>query len=246
MEEKKVERKPADGRLSREQEFKIDQRIRIGIIIGAVGILIYLVYCARNRKEIGAAYYIIVGGFIALYWILTDVVALKLKHGFAGRTREQKSAYYKMAAIDLVGVAGLGMFLVSGVGGGSSAAPGQGGITGNLSLVGAVIYLVSFMTAKRLRTEYEKTPEELEREKAEKEGESGNGKLPDTGSLPTAADRSSRRMTASERLAELNRQAGEAEEPEEPAGEETEKAAGPDRDTSEDASEDASSGKDGE
>ena len=53
-------------------------------------------------------------------------------------------------------------------------------------------------------------------------------------------------MTASERLGELNRQDGEAEEPEEPAGEETEKAAGPDRDTSEDASEDASSGKDGE
>lgn len=211
---KKEEKNLADGRLTREQELKIDQRIRIGVIAGAVCILAYLIYCAKEKVEIGFVYYLIIGAFITIYWILTDVVAVKLKHGFAGKTPEQKSAYYKMAGIDLVGVVGLGMFLVSGIGGNGSES-GQGGLTGNLSLVGAVIYLISFMTSKRLRVQYEKTPEELAKEKAQKEGgdQTGSGaeEKPDVANLPTAADRSTHGMTPAQKLAELNRQAQEAE-----------------------------------
>ena len=204
-------------RLSREEEFKIDQRIRIGVIIGAVLILAYLAYCAVKKIEIGIAYYVIVGVFIALYWLFMDVISLKLKHGFAGRSQSQKAAYYKMAVIDLIGVIGLGLFLMGGVGADSSS--GTGGGSGNTSLIGAVIYLICFMTARRLRQQYERTPGEEEGSAEQKKEENAEkGKADEKGAssavLPTAADRQQRQLTAAEKIVELNRQAQDAQEPE--------------------------------
>ena len=193
-----------EERLTREEEFRIDQRIRIGVILGAALILAYLAYCAVKKIQIGVVYYVIVGAFIVLYWLFSDVIALKLKHGFAGRTAAQKSAHLKMAAVDLVGVIGLGMFLVSGVGD-----SGNNGNSGSSSLIGAVIYLVCFMTAKRLRLQYEKEPS------ADDETKAAEDKRDEMSPLPTAADREKRQVTTAERLAALNRQAQDAREPEE-------------------------------
>ncbi|HCG60549.1 MAG TPA: hypothetical protein DEV97_11220 [Lachnospiraceae bacterium] len=200
-----------EERLTKEEEFRIDQRIRIGVILGAALILAYLAYCAVKKIQIGVVYYVIVGAFITLYWLFSDVIALKLKHGFAGRTAAQKSAYLKMAAVDLVGVIGLGMFLVSGVGD-----SGKDGNSGSSSLIGAVIYLICFMTAKRLRLQYEKESSTDDKAKTTEDKKDG------INSLPTAADREKRHMTTAERLAALNRQVQDEHDSEEqstPAGE---------------------------
>ena len=116
-----------------------------------------------------------------------------------------------MAAVDLVGVIGLGMFLVSGVGD-----SGKNGNSGSSSLIGAVIYLICFMTAKRLRLQYEKEPSTDDKAKTTEDKKDG------INSLPTAADREKRHMTTAERLAALNRQVQDEHDSEEqstPAGE---------------------------
>ena len=173
-----------DGRLTRAEENRIDMRIRIGVIIGALIVLAYLIFCAAQRKEAGAAYYIIVAAFIVFYWLSADVIALKLKHGFAGRTEAQKTAYKKMAALDAVGCVGLALFLTGGIGESTS------GSGNSSSLIGAMIYLFSVIYARRLRADYEKDPSEPGKGKQDKEE---IAKKADISSLPTAADRESRK-----------------------------------------------------
>ena len=72
-----------------------------------------------------------------------------------------------------------------------------------------MIYLVCFMTAKRLRLQYEKEPS------ADDETKAAEDKRDEMSPLPTAADREKRQVTTAERLAELNRQAQDVREPEE-------------------------------
>ena len=175
----------SEKRLTGEEEYRIDMKIRISTIVMAVCILAYLIFCAMKKIEIGPVYYVIVIAFIALYWGVSDLLGLKLKHGFAGRSERQKSAYRKMAALDLIGDIGLGVFLI--------------GLDSNYSLLGAVVYMVGIMSGRKYRAEYEKEDSEEEQEKEEQK----------TAPLPDASGRSESR-SASERLAELNRAAQEA------------------------------------
>lgn len=192
--EKKEENTDQNGRLTREQEYRIDQRIRIGVIIAAAFLLVYLLYCGMKKIPIGTGYFVVVVIFVAVYWLLSDVISLKLKHGFAGRTQKQKTAYYKMMAVDFVGAVGLMMFLI--------------GLNDNRSIMGAMLYLFGVMSGRKFRAEYEKDPSEEEKEEEEKEHAAA-----DISALPTAKDRSSRQMTTAERLQVLNQQAAEAAEP---------------------------------
>lgn len=201
------EKEKADKRLSKDEEFKIDQRIRISVLAGAVLLLIYLIISAVRKTEPGTAYYVIVMAFVAYYWIMSDIVALKIKHGFEGRTELQKKSYKTMAFFDLVGCIGLGLFLTSGLG----PDPGQGG--NNRSIIGAVLYLVSMLTGRRLRQEYEKEPGK--KEEGSEAGAPETGKKPEEGKvdvsgLPTAADRQKRQLSAAKKIAVLNQQAQDA------------------------------------
>jgi len=184
--------KEEEKRLSRDEEYRIDQRIRIGVILGAVVILLYLVYMGVAKKPVGVFFQIIVLAFVAAYWLVSDVLAMKWKHGFAERTQEQKTAYYKAAALDLVGACGLGYFLA--------------GMNQNNSMIGALLYLAGTLGGRKFRQEYEKNPEETEK-KADKEEDRRKA----IDELPTAADRAERTKSASERVAELNELAQSAE-----------------------------------
>lgn len=195
------EKGKSEERLSREEEYRIDQKIRMSAILLAVCILAYLIYCMMKKVQIGIVYYVIVIAFCAVYWTMSDLVSLKLKRGFAGRSERQKSAYKKMAALDLIGDIGLGVFLV--------------GINEQYSLVGAGVFLIGVVYGRKFRTEYEK--EDGERSGGPGSRAAGEGQ---TGTpLPSAADRVQRK-TAAEKIEELNRAAAEAEEvPEDASGE---------------------------
>ncbi len=201
-----------EKRLSPEEERQIDQRIRLIVIAAAAGILIWIIWCAVTKREIGRGFNILVSVFVILFWLLSDVVSMKLKHGFAGRTEAQKSAYYKCAALDAVAYAGIVYFLV--------------GRDQTSSLIGAMIYFVGIMNARKFRQEYYKEASEEETSENgqdQTEGSLDSGaagsadksekKSADLDDLPSAADREQRLSTA-QRVAMLNEMAADAEEPE--------------------------------
>ncbi len=179
-----------------QRENSIDQKLRLIVIVLAVLILAYLVYLAVYKKPVGSLFYFAAGGFVVLYWVLMDVVSLFLKGGFKGYSREAKSAYLKMAALDAVSSVGLGFFLV--------------GFNSNGSMYGALLYLAGMFGARRFREECLRlrlAPNKESAEEAEKT----------PAPLPTAANREERRreekhLSTAERLKELNERAQSAED----------------------------------
>ena len=118
-------------------------------------------------------------------------------HDFDDRTPEQMDAYKKMAALELIGFAGLYIFAAEA---GKSA---SGSSVGNASLLGAVIFLLTSMTKRKYRDEYLGIAPEKDKNDAESDtGKSGR-------TLETRAEP----MTAANRLERLNKLAAQTPEP---------------------------------
>lgn len=103
--------------------------IAIGELVAALGIVAYglLKHHMDSRTS-----NIIMGGALALFWIISDVIEPFAVHRFDGITQAQKEAYVKYILLDLVGFAGIAYFLF----GTGSSSSGSGG------LLGAVVYVV--------------------------------------------------------------------------------------------------------
>lgn len=95
---------------------------------------------------------ILMGGSLFLYWFLMDVADAYVRHQLEGISQERKSAYFRFAFLDFVGLAGIAVFLFS-IGGNNS-----------YGLFGAILYAFT-MKPKRESQEIfygKKKPEETE------------------------------------------------------------------------------------
>ena len=198
-------------RLTLAEERRIDGRIRIGIIIFAAVVVAFLIWSVATKHDLGLVYRILVISFLVCNWLFTDVLSIYWKHGFAGRSEEQKKACKEMILFGLFANIGLGWFLLT---------------MSTTSLFGALIYFFAIQSQRKARERYETEPEDEESpeegspEEAEaaveerKDAESAAVTAAESASsdagqdaadaLPTAANRKERSsMTAAERLAEL-------------------------------------------
>ena len=181
-----------------------EQRNRIRrtyVLIGVVVLIlafVYILYTALAVKKVTVMYDIVLIAALLIFWVLTDIVAPVKAHDFDDRTPEQMSAYRKMAAMELFGFAGLYLFASS-----AGNAQSGSGSSGNLSLVGAVIFLLATMLKRQYRDIY------LGIRKDEQK-EAGDEEKPGAG----AAEKPAEPMTAANRLERLNKLAAEAPEAE--------------------------------
>lgn len=75
--------------------------------------------------------------FLVLYWLISDVFAVKWMDLFADKTPEQKKAYYICAAMDAAGFVGLTLFLIN-----------------MESMTGVIIYVACTVMKRRFRDEF--------------------------------------------------------------------------------------------
>ena len=176
-------------------------KIRRACVLAGVGVLIlaliYLVYTALAVKKFTVMYNVVLIGALLAFWVLTDIMAPVKAHDFDDRTPEQMGAYKKMAALELIGFAGLYIFAA---GAGKSA---SGNSVGNARVLGAVIFLLTSMTKRKYRDEYLGIAPEKDKNDADSDtGKSGR-------TLETPAEP----MTAANRLERLNKLAAQTPEP---------------------------------
>ncbi len=115
-----------------------------------------LLYSAFVIKSFGTLYVAAVVGGLLLFWVFTDIAAPLAGHDFAGRSQAQKNAFYKVAACDLFGYAGLIYFCLA--------------LQSQRSYYGAMVYVMTLMMKRRYYEEYNTYPTEEElKEQAETE-----------------------------------------------------------------------------
>ena len=180
-------------RLSQDEEDRIDNRIRIIVLVMTGVVVAVIIWALVTKKPIGTWYYALILTLLAVIWLIKCVAATFLKHALAQRTDEQVSAYLKAAGLEFVSYAGLAWFLI--------------GMNGN-GIFGAIAYLVAMTAARKQRELYYQEPETEEHPDGEtqetsasfmehpEKGETGKKKDADEvsalGALPSAADREQR------------------------------------------------------
>ena len=157
-------------RLSPREEDRIDNRIRIIILVMTGIVVAVIIWAVVKKKPLGPWYYALILTLLAIIWILKCVVAGLLNHALAQRTDEQVAAYLKAAGLELASYAGLGWFLI--------------GLNGN-GIIGAVIYLIAMTTGRKQMELYYKEPGE--EEDADGSAET-SGQNPKDGELDRKAD----------------------------------------------------------
>lgn len=137
--------------------------LSIGELIVALGIVAYGLLKGHMSGMTSNA---IMGGALALYWVLADIVEPFVMYRFDGITQAQKEAYIKYIVLEFIGYVGIACFLF-GVGLGSSGS--------NNGILGAVVYVV-VMKPKRQNQQIfyghiKPEEEEPEEEEPAEEGE---------------------------------------------------------------------------
>ena len=99
-------------RLSQDEEDRIDNRIRIIVLVMTGVVVAVIIWALVTKKPIGTWYYALILTLLAVIWLIKCVAATFLKHALAQRTDEQVSAYLKAAGLEFVSYAGLAWFLI--------------------------------------------------------------------------------------------------------------------------------------
>lgn len=98
--------------MTEEQKNKIQNKIMIlsvAVIVLLAACLVFLVATKRANTILLA----VVGGvFLAVYWVISDVLPVVWVKSFEGKTDEEKKAYCIYAALNLISFGGLIYFIV--------------------------------------------------------------------------------------------------------------------------------------
>ena len=151
-----------------EQRNKIEKKV----MFLSMGILALLIASLVIIGVAGVAdtliFPVVIAVFLALYWIVSDVLSVIWLKSFEGKTDDQKKSYYVYAALDVIGLGGLVYFMVD-----------------MKSTTGAIIYICCLFLKKRFRDEFYGTkkdgeePEIAEVEAAEDEAAIEEAKEPE-------------------------------------------------------------------
>lgn len=137
--------------MTEEQRNKTQKKIMIlslAVILLLAACLIFLVVTNRTSTVLLAS---LGGGFLAVYWLISDVLSVVWLKSFEGKTDEQKKAYYEYAALNLIGFAGLVYFIVE-----------------SDSMYGAVIFAASILFRRRFYDNFKgKTEQEDDNDSAQ-------------------------------------------------------------------------------
>ena len=143
--------------------------LSIGELIVALGIVAYGLLKGHMSGMTSNA---IMGGALALYWVLADIVEPFVMYRFDGITQAQKEAYIKYIVLEFIGYVGIACFLF-GVGLGSSGS--NNGILGVYVVVmkpkrhNQQIFYGHIKPEEEKPEEEEPAEEEAEKEEEEKE-----------------------------------------------------------------------------
>lgn len=126
--------------MDEQKKQQIEKRISILSFLLIAAVVAYIIYTIAVLKTVGTAYYVVIVGFLALYWFLTDVLVILLTKGFEGKTPQQVKAYKMYAAMNLAGLAGLGYFAIA--------------ISDRSGMLGALVYAFTMTRKRKYREEY--------------------------------------------------------------------------------------------
>lgn len=140
------------------------KKIRNGIslisilLVVLVGVFLYIFIKNPNMNPM--LFYVVIGGFLLIYWILLDFGEPKLLGQFEGITQEQKEAHLKYVLLDLAGYVGIAVFIFS------------IGTSGTLyGLAGAVVYIFTMTTKRKFREKFLGDDRAEEKQQSNENGE---------------------------------------------------------------------------
>ena len=171
--------------------------LRVSAFIPLVVVLVYMIWCAVNKRDFGVPYVVLMSAMLLLFWIMTVIVVPYASGEFAGRTPEQMSAYRKYGALELAGYAGLAYF--------------AGAMSQNTGLYGAMVFAVCTMYKRRFRDEFYGIKENEDGEDGAEETSAADAADEEI----TAADDAAGEITAADAAAEKITAAGNAGKAEE-------------------------------
>lgn len=124
--------------MKKEQKRRTENQI-MGLSLGVVGLaVVFLIFVGVKGLADTLIYPIGIGVFLAVYWVVSDVVSVFWLNKFEGKTDEQKKAYLLFAGLDAIGFAGLAYFIVD-----------------LQSMTGVIVYVACTVLKRRFREQYE-------------------------------------------------------------------------------------------
>ena len=127
------------------------------LLAGVVG---YFVYCGFVRKEMGPEYPFVMAGFLTLLWLNSNVLSIIITDGFEGKDEEQIRSYKIFCLLELVGLVGVGVFLIGGE---------------NMAMYGAVVYAMCAMYKRKYLKVYKDGVEDEETDEEDEEADDVDG-----------------------------------------------------------------------
>lgn len=155
MDEKNIEEKAIEAKREADVEYRRKvQRQSMGItFVLAAAVVIYAVYGIAVKKSITPLIFeILLGMFIVVYTLMTDVVEPWRLGMLSDMTVGQREAFMKIIVADVVGVGALMFWIVR-----------MDSDSGNDFLMPALIYFLSIQMKRKFRPEFEGIVEEEEK-----------------------------------------------------------------------------------
>ena len=137
-----------------EQRKKIGNRVMFLSIGTLVVLIIALILIGVAGKAETLIFPIVIAIFLAIYWVISDVLSVIWLKEFEGKTDDQKKFYYAYAGVDLIGLGGLVYFMVD-----------------MKSMTGALIYVACLFLKRKFREEFNGIKKEEEEDEAEETAE---------------------------------------------------------------------------
>ena len=126
--------------MDEQKKKKIRNGISLISILLVALVAVFLFIFIKNPNMNPMLFYLVISGFLLIYWILLDFGEPKLLGQFDGITRKQKEAHIKYVLLDLAGYVGIAVFIFS------------IGTSGSLyGLAGAVVYIFTMTTKRKFR-----------------------------------------------------------------------------------------------
>lgn len=154
----RMKKRRVQKRMDEQKRKKIRNGISVISIFLVVLVGVFLYIFIKNPNMNPLYFYLVIGGFLLLYWILLDFGEPKLLGQFENMTRERKEAHTKYVLLDLAGYVGIAIFIFS------------IGTSGSLyGLAGAVVYIFTMSTKRKFREKFleEDGPVEKEDQRGE-------------------------------------------------------------------------------
>lgn len=125
---------------------RLDKKNRFSIgayvILAAMALFLYLY--SKNGGNSQLVFGCALGGFLLLFWIMTDIVWPTVLHELDEKKEFQKRLFYKMAAVGFVGYAGL-VFCVMKI-----------KEFNNLGIIGAILFVLCQAYRRSARSDLER------------------------------------------------------------------------------------------